>query len=249
MSWLGKMMGGAIGFAIGGPLGAVAGAALGHVCIDKNNNTLLTNTDENEATYFIAFFSMMAKVAKADGVVTQEEIKGVEQFITDSNLSKESGDFAKRIFIEAKDSSSTIEEFATQFYSFAREEPELLHSMLEMLLRISFSDSHFHPNEEKMVLIVKDIFNISDYDYELIKKSFVPTSADALLEKQYAVLNCTVDSTDGEIKQSYKKLIRNFHPDTLFSKGLPQEFMQFATNKLQEINAAYEAIKKARGFP
>ena len=248
MSWIGKMMGGAIGFAFGGPLGAVAGAALGHLCIDNKDNTPLANTEKNEAAYFIAFFSMLAKVAKADGIVKQDEIRAVEQFIMGSNLNKEAGDFAKIIFAEAKDSPSTIDEFARQYYGFAKGKPQLLHSMLEMLLHVSFSDNHFHPEEEKMIMTVKDIFHVSDYEYELIKKSFIQTPAADPLEKQYATLNCTAGSTNDEIKQSYRKLVRDFHPDTLASKGLPHEFTQFATNKLQEINAAFESIKNARGL-
>jgi len=248
MSWLGKMMGGAIGFALGGPLGAVTGAAMGHFFIDSRETLPFTNTEKNEAAYFIAFFSMLAKVAKADGIVKQDEIRAVEQCIAALNLNKQTGDFAKSIFAEAKNSSSTIDEFARQYYGFAKGKPQLLRSMLEMLLHVSFSDTHFHPEEERMILTVKNIFHVSDYAYELIKKSFIQTPAVDPLEKQYAVLNCTAGSTNDEIKQSYRKLVRDFHPDTLASKGLPHEFTQFATNKLQEINAAYEAVKNARGI-
>ena len=62
------------------------------------------------------------------------------------------------------------------------------------------------------------------------------------------MLNCTARSTDEEIKRSYKKLVKEFHPDTIIAKGLPDEFIDFATKRFQEIQGAYEQIRKARGF-
>ena len=62
------------------------------------------------------------------------------------------------------------------------------------------------------------------------------------------MLNCTAQSTDEEIKRSYKKLVKEFHPDTIIAKGLPDEFIAFATKRFQEIQEAYEQIRKTRGL-
>ena len=66
--------------------------------------------------------------------------------------------------------------------------------------------------------------------------------------KNYQILNCTPKSTDEEIKKSYKKLAKDFHPDTVIARGLPDEFIDFATKRFQEIQEAYAQIRKARGF-
>jgi DnaJ like chaperone protein len=67
------------------------------------------------------------------------------------------------------------------------------------------------------------------------------------LEKYYKILNCSSEDSDQEIKSSYKKLVKDFHPDTLVSKGLPEEFSEFATGRFREIQEAYEKISKERG--
>jgi len=97
MGWFGKVVGGTIGFALGGPLGAVAGAAFGHTFDSSkkqyyvNDNARLSSGEESQFTFFIAAFSMLAKLAKVDGRISEEEIKSIEDFmVNDLNLNLES---------------------------------------------------------------------------------------------------------------------------------------------------------------
>ena len=84
---------------------------------------------------------------------------------------------------------------------------------------------------------------ISDTEFAGIQGTLVDDA-----EKYYKVLNCTAACTDEEIKKQYKKLAKDFHPDTIIAKGLPEEFVAFATKRFQDIQGAYEKIKKKRGF-
>jgi DnaJ like chaperone protein len=90
---------------------------------------------------------------------------------------------------------------------------------------------------------LKQIFRISDRQFENIKSVHFRQS-----DMHYRILNCTKESTDDEIKASYRKLVKEFHPDMIISKGMPEEFVEAATKKFQEIQAAYEKVRNERGF-
>jgi len=184
MGWLGKIVGGTIGFAVGGPIGAVAGAAFGH-SFDKHEERYLSsdregpgfgagqlsNNEEAQLTFFIAAFSMLAKIAKADGRVSEVEINSIEEFMQrDLNLDNESKNTARNIFREAINSTEQFDAFALQFYSVFRNQPRLIELMMDVLLRVSAADGVISPEEEVLLLSAVRIFNISDSAYANYKK-------------------------------------------------------------------------------
>jgi DnaJ like chaperone protein len=256
MGWLGKVVGGTIGFAIGGPIGAVAGAAFGHT-IDKkeerylSSNRLgngfgagrLSNNEEAQLTFFIAAFSMLGKMAKADGRVSEVEISSVEDFMKrDLNLDNDSQATARNIFREAVKSQEVFDAFALQFYGVFRSQPRLIELMMDVLLRVSTADGEISPEEETLLLSAVRIFNISDSAFANYKKRYIKET-----NKYYALLNCEETASDQEIKRQYRKLATEYHPDKIQSKGLPEEFVKFANDKFIKIQEAYEYIKKERG--
>ena len=119
----------------------------------------------------------------------------------------------------------------------------LLYSFVDLLFQVALADGNVHHAEQQAIDDIRHIFGINDSEFNNIKARYIDTA-----EKYYGVLNCTQASTDEEIKKQYKKLAKNFHPDTIISKGLPEEFVAFATKRFQEIQEAYEKIKKKRGF-
>ncbi|UCD77210.1 MAG: DnaJ domain-containing protein, partial [Desulfobacterales bacterium] len=133
--------------------------------------------------------------------------------------------------------------FATQFYSQFRFQPRILEFMIEILLRVSIADGQMSTNEEQLIHSAVRIFNLNDEQYQTIKSKYVQIS-----EKYYAVLKCNPNDSDEDIKKQYRKLVRDFHPDTIASKGLPDEFNQFAHDKFREIQQAYDEIKKERNI-
>ncbi len=254
MSWLGKMIGGTIGFALGGPLGAVAGAAFGHTFVDKKEQVYLSSqpgaqaslssNEEAQLVFFTAAFSMLAKICKADGKVTQNEISAVEMFMTrDLQLDFNSQQTAQNIFRQAVNSPESFDAFAIQFYSVFSAQPNIIELMMDVLLRVSAADGNISSEEETMLLSAIRIFNYTQTDYERLKSKYITVT-----NKYYAVLKCDENSSNEEIKKQYRKLVTEYHPDKIEAKGLPEEFIKFANDKFKEIQEAYDNIKKERSM-
>jgi len=254
MSWLGKMIGGTIGFALGGPIGAVAGAAFGHTFVDKREEVYLnsipggqgalSSNEEAQLIFFTAAFSMLAKICKADGKISDKEIQAVETFMKrDLQLDGDGQETAKRIFRQAVDSPEPFEAFAGQFYMVFRTQPNIIELMVDVLLRVSTADGDISQEEESMLLTATHIFRVSSTDYARMKSRYVKAT-----NKYYAVLKCDESASNDEIKKKYRTLVTEYHPDKIEAKGLPEEFIKFANDKFREIQEAYEQIKKERGL-
>lgn len=254
MSWFGKLTFGSLGMILGGPLGAIAGAALGHHLVDKNESETtssfhtrerltLGQKEQAQAAYFVSMFSILGKLAKVDGIVTSEEISVVDNFINKLPISSEEKQFARQVFNEAKDSEFSIEDFASQLYNFLKGRPSVLLSFFDILFQVAAADGTFHSNEKESLNRIKEIFRITDIQYDNIRACYFKD-----LNKYYKCLNCTPESSNQEIKSSYKKLVKDFHPDSIISKGLPEEFIDFATDRFREIHEAYSKIRQERYF-
>ena len=254
MGWFGKLTFGTLGLFFGGPLGAIAGAALGHHLVDKKESftnrripeperPVMGPAEQAQATYFVSLFSILGKLSKIDGVVTRDEIGVVQDFINQLNISDMEKRFARQVFNEAKNSRYAIEDFAIQLYQALKNQPTVLVSFFDLLFRIAAADGTFHPAEEAALKRVKDIFRINDQQFENIKGVYFKE-----LDKYYKILNCTPECSDQQIKSNYKKLVKDFHPDTIVSKGLPEEFTDFASQRFREIQEAYESIRKERNL-
>ncbi|MBF0229667.1 MAG: co-chaperone DjlA [Desulfamplus sp.] len=251
MGWLGKMVGGTIGFMIGGPIGAVAGAAFGHTFVDKKSQEYLLNEsiyqrlsygEEAQLTFFVAVFSMLAKIAKADGRVSEKEVELIDSFmLNELHLDIQSRESAINIFRQAINSSESFEAFASQFYLTFSGQPRIIDLMMDILFRVSFADGGITFEEERMLLSAARIFNYSPTDYAMLKSKYSKGS-----KRFYAVLQCDESVSNEEIKKQYRKLVAEYHPDKIASKGLPEEFIKFANDKFREIQEAYNNIKKER---
>jgi len=247
VSWFGKVAFGSLGLLLGGPLGAMLGAAIGHHLVDKQGEGQPANgidrTEQAQAAYFVCMFSILGKLAKADGIVSQEELAIVERFLNSMPISPQEKAFARQVFNEAKTSPYTIDDFATQLYTISQQQPALLVSFLNVLFQVAAADGRLDGAEEAALRRVKEIFRISDQQFDNLKASYFKD-----VEKYYRRLNCTAQSSNDEIKRNYKKLVKDFHPDTIVSKGLPEEFIEFATTRFREIQEAYEHVRRERAF-
>ncbi|MFA6821476.1 MAG: TerB family tellurite resistance protein [Sphaerochaetaceae bacterium] len=250
MGWIGKIVGGALGLAIGGPLGLVAGIAFGNL-FDRSTNIgrtqkapTYTQTQHSQMVYFVATFSMLAKMATANGRFVPEERKVIEDYMTHKlKLDPSSKEAAWRVFNAALSGQGTFEEYAQQFYeSFAHERAHL-EVMLDVLVGIAAADGKIDPSEERLINRAASIFRISASLLDAIKKRYTNNLDDA-----YALLGLTRQASEGDIKRAYRRLSIDYHPDSIASKGLPEEFTLFASEKFRSIQEAYEAIKKERGF-
>ncbi len=251
MSWFGKIVGGTIGMALGGPLGAIAGAAFGHF-FDKANQVYLEGggptlspVEGAQMTFFVATFSMLAKIARADGRVTRDEIAAIEKFMQEElRLGFQSRQVAVRIFETALNAPDSFDDYARQFYEAFHGNPQLLEFMLDILMRVAMADGRVSPEEERLVRSAALIFGFSEQHFDHLRSRF--RSVD---DSAYSILGVGRDASNEEVKHRYRTLVKEYHPDRIAAKGLPEEFTRFAQDKFREIQSAYESIKQERNLP
>ena len=247
MSFFNNLLWGAIGYALGGPIGAIIATVASNAFRGEERRLppgkQNQKQQEDQLVFFVTTFSLLAKLAKADGVVSKEEVQVVDRFIKQSlQLDDTQRDIAINIFNTAKNSSHSFEGFAKQYHEILGHSPTMMREMLRLLYGIAAADGVFHPKEKDLIAAAARVFKIPDYEHEHIKKSFFPST-----EGFYATLESSPSDSMDTIKKRYRKLVIDNHPDKIVAQGLPEEFVQLATEKLQKINAAYEAIQKERG--
>lgn len=246
MSIWGKVIGGVAGFAIGGPLGAILGAAAGHA-IDRakiqSAGGGAFDSDTRQVAFTTAVIVLCAKMAKADGQVTPDEISAFKKmFKIPSDEVKTVG----ALFNEAKQEATGFEPYAEQVGRLFAHEPAVLEELIAALFIIAKADGNIHPNELAFVQRVAAIFGFGPHQFERLKTIHLGGGGGEA--DPYEILGLDKTASDKEIKSTYRKLIRENHPDTLMAQGVPQEFIDLATEKMATINAAYDQIEKMRGL-
>jgi DnaJ like chaperone protein len=185
-----------------------------------------------------------AKLAKADGVVTQDEIRAFKRVfkVDDQDV----GDVA-RIYNQAKTSARGFEPYARQVAALFGRDPVLLEELLIGLFEVARADGELNPAEVDFLRRVGAIFGFDNVAFEQIRARFRAARRDLESpEDAYAVLGVDRTAPDEEVKQTYRRLVREHHPDRLVAKGLPQEFVEHANKTLAAINAAYDRIARER---
>jgi len=262
MGLLGTLIGGSLGFMMGGPLGAIIGGAIGsninvsggarvHPGARVNGqgyrrSTTGFNPLEAQQTFMIAMISLAAKVAKADGAVTDAEIRSFDQFLKNQlGMAAVERRVAARIFNEARDSDIPAEEFARQIRQLLVNQPARMRDLISVLISIAMADGRYHESEERLIRSIAREMGLTDRDYDEAAAMFNPR---ANVDTSYTVLGVTKGATDAEIKKAYRKLAKEYHPDVVANKGMGEDFQKFAAEKMRAINSAYDAVREARGF-
>ena len=241
MSFWKAGIGGMIGFTIGGPIGGILGAIIGSKLSDKDQ-IKPSNNQKNQAAFFTALFACFAKIAKADGKVTREEVEKVDHFIKERfKFPQDQRGFAIQIFNHAKDDQNSFRDYATQLASLLPTDKTALIMFYELLFELSMADGYLDPSEERLLIEAIGIFSIDPELLNLNKKKFGASITDA-----YVTLGVSENMTFKEIKIAYQRKRKEFHPDTLLSKGLPEELLEKAKEKFIEIQSAFEEIKKQK---
>jgi len=241
MSFINSLIGGMIGGAIGGPLGAILGAVIGSKVGSQTKQSFSSN-QTNQAAFFTALFACLAKLAKADGVVSKEEVDKVDFYIKNKfNFPSDQRSLAIKIFNQAKDDQYSFHDYATQLATLLSGNENSLIMFYELLFELAMADGVLHPTEERLLRKVPAIFNIRPNLFEEFRTKFNNQVTDA-----YLILGVNREMSLAEIKKEYQKKRRQFHPDTLISKGLPEELLEKAKEKFIQIQKAYEEIEKQK---
>ena len=252
MSWMGKLLGGGLGFVIGGPIGAVVGAVLGHHAIDGGGSVLgqsapdavgsfLSMLERRQGVFFVAVFSMLGKLSKADGQVTRAEIDAVEAVIRQHlRLDNRARRLAIRVFNQAKDAGGSFDDYAQQFYQEFKMQPVLLSSLIDLLLVVAHADGAIKPEEQAMIMRAVKIFHLEGA-YEQIKARHSPADSP---HKSYEILGASPHETLAEIKKKYRRLAMEYHPDRVKARGVPPELVAAAEARFKAIQHAFDLVEK-----
>ena len=239
MSIWGKIIGGATGFAFGGPIGALLGGVAGHA-IDKikTKKKLPEETALKQIGFTIGVIVLSAKMAKADGKVTRDEIRAFKEKI---NVPDNEIKNVAKLWDQAKRTTDGFEIYAKQIADLLEKNSSVLEELLKLLIIIAIADGKITIPEIKYLKKVGNIFGFSKEDFERIYSSKSGVSADP-----YRILGVSSDDSFDEIKQKWKQLAINHHPDRLISQGIPEDLIHKSTSRLKEINNAWDTIQNKR---
>ncbi|MEE3000609.1 MAG: TerB family tellurite resistance protein [Pseudomonadota bacterium] len=245
MSIWGKIIGGVTGFAVGGPLGAIVGAAFGHA-IDSRRSTKHFDQKSDklqtrQTAFTVAVIVLSAKMAKADGQVTRDEINVFKRIfeIPENEISN-----VGKLFNEARQDAEGYEPYANQIGEMFIHDQAVRENLLGGLFQIAVADGVMHSKELKFLQNVASSFRLNPSDFERIRSAY---TGDNKIDP-YQVLGVDRNSSNNKIKKHYRELSRENHPDTLIASGMPQEFIDIANEKMANINAAYDKISKERSL-
>lgn len=191
--------------------------------------------------FTIAVIALSAKMAKADGVVTPDEVEAFTQVF---HVSPGDEKHVSRVFNLARQDVAGFEAYAAQIARMFRDKPGVLEDLMDGLFHIARADGVVHDDELEFLKRVATVFGFSDFEFARIKASNTGEAG----HDPYLVLGVTPDATDDELKKAYRRAVSENHPDRLIARGVPAEFVALATEKLAAINAAWEALKAQRGI-
>ena len=205
----------------------------GHFFLDRDGDPGVTFT--------IAIIALAGKMARADGVVTEEEFSTFQR-VFGVPLQEEAN--VRRIFNLARQDMAGFEHYACQIARLFMGNPAMLEDILDGLFEIAKADGVLHPCETQFLERVAEIFGFAPNEFRRIRASHFALE----LTDPYVILGLSYAADDDELKQTYRRLVRENHPDSLMARGVPAEFIKLANDKLAAINSAYEKICTERGL-
>ncbi|MEM8756051.1 MAG: DnaJ family molecular chaperone [Pseudomonadota bacterium] len=198
----------------------------------------LSTPPERSVGFTIAVIALGAKMAKADGLVTRDEVAAFREVF---QISPAEEDNAARVFNLARNDVAGYDGYARQIARLFGEGHETLGDVLEGLFHIAMADGEYHPSEDAFLEDVSRIFGLEETVFASMRARYSPDHRDP-----YAVLAVAPDADMAAVRARWRALVRDTHPDRMIARGVPEEAVKMATKRLAEINEAYEEILARR---
>ncbi|MHC5652682.1 TerB family tellurite resistance protein [Stappia sp.] len=195
---------------------------------------------ERSVAFTVAMIALAAKMAKADGVVTgDEEIAFLDVFEIPRGEERN----VARLFNLAKQDVAGFETYAQRLAALFPDDPEIRVDILDVLFHIAKADGVVHEHEVAYLARVGEIFGLDARGFNQILARHTRSQGDP-----YVVLGINRQASDADVKRHYRGLVAETHPDRLIARGVPEEFVRIANDRMAALNAAYAQVAAERGI-
>lgn len=266
----GKLVGALLGFLFAGPFGLVMGLGIGHLYDIRQNfsfQTAHTTSPETQRVFFETLFRLLGHVAKADGQITPEEISQAEAMMTQSRLTAEHRQQAIGMFKEGAAPGFNRHAQIKAFQAQCGQNSLLRQTLVMYLIGLALADGRLDQSEREIIAEVAMALGMnrttlehlirmvnaqahfrshSSYSGQGSYQSSSGSAPQQELNLAYEALGVGQEISDKDLKRAYRKLMSENHPDKLIGQGVPEDMVQMATERSQEIQAAYDLICKRR---
>ena len=236
-----------LGWAFGGPIGAIIGYALGGLFSGVRPRTMRSEVNqqfgntEEKRDFNVTLLVLSAAVMKADGVVKKSELDYVKRFFL-QNFGQQRAENYIKMLREILDKDYNLYDVSRQVGQYMDYSSRL--QLLHYLFGIASADGVVSNAEIDVIHTISLYMGLSDIDYQSIKAMFVKEANSE--DNAYKILGIDPSATDEEVKKAYREMAKKNHPDLVSNLG--DDVREAAEKKFQEINQAYETIKKQRGL-
>ncbi len=262
MMIFGKCLGAALGFMAAGPIGLLVGLLVGHF-FDRGLGQAMHfdfagEQQRRQQQFFNTVFSVLGYLAKADGRVSEQEVAITEDIFRHLGLDAEKRKQAIARFKQGSGADYQLEADIGPFLELTRSQPQARIMLLEFLIALALADGELHQQEMQVLRDVGRYCGVSEGKLDQLiqmvqaqqrfseQGSGAAASAPSRLAAAYQALGVSESDSTADIRKAYRKLMSEHHPDKLAARGVPETMMKVATEKSQEIQAAWETIKKHR---
>lgn len=280
MNIAGRVLGIIIGGLLAGPIGVVLGFIVGYFIDSGRARAWMpgqkahrADQGEVQRVFFNATFSVMGHIAKADGRVTENEIRIAKQVMDRMGLDVAARKRAIEAFNLGKSQGFDLDATLNQLKKTCWYKPSLLRFFLETQIQLAYAESQtVSPKEQAILNRICQHLGVSNFDFSAFTsqyraqqnysryqhsyrqsnsqnsyQNYKRSQSVSRVDEAYKLLGVSSSAADAEVKKAYRKLMSENHPDRLIAKGVPPEMIKMATEKTQQIQKAYEDICRARG--
>jgi len=200
----------------------------------------LRRPPERTVAFAIAVIALGAKMAKADGLVTRDEVSAFREVF---DIAPRDEANAAKVFNLARQDVAGFEEYAQRIARMYGAGDEALLHLVEGLFYIAVADGHYHPKEDDFLHRVSEIFGLPEREFRAVRARFVPDAR----PDPWDVLGVEPGTPLPEVRKAWRALVRESHPDAMMARGVPKEAVKLAEKRMIAINAAWDEIRASQG--